>query len=54
VLLLKALRERQPETDRLFGTLSGTTRILNFYSSANLLRLAVAGCSEPGRAARAA
>lgn len=43
-LLLRLLRDNQMETDRFLGTLAGTTAISEFYSPANLLRIAVRGC----------
>lgn len=41
--LLRALRDNQAGTDRLFGTLAGTMPITGFFSPAHLLRLFVGG-----------
>jgi hypothetical protein len=52
--LLNALRGNPAGTNRLFGTLSGTTPVASFFSPAHLLRLVVAGYLAPKAAAHEA
>ena len=43
--LLRAIQDRPEEVSRFFGTITGTTSILEFFSSENIERLI--GASEP-------